>query len=235
VPGAKRGVGVGAYCIRPGRTGTPWRIQFAHTGFARTSPWFFVSLRMDSVAYDRLFENVDFSEQSLQIGEYEVCTFVNCNFMGVDMCGIQLTECVFFGCDLSNAQIATTAFRDACFKDCKMVGMQFKLHTDFLFSVSFEGCNLHLSSFYRMSLKKMKFKNCILREVDFTSADLTESSFDGCDLLGAVFSDSNLEKVDFRKSNFYSIDLEQNRVKKAKFSLHGLPGLLGKYNIEIED
>jgi uncharacterized protein YjbI with pentapeptide repeats len=53
--------------------------------------------------------------------------------------------------------------------------------------------------------------------------------------LGAVFSDSNLEKVDFRKSNFYSIDLEQNRVKKAKFSLHGLPGLLGKYNIEIED
>ncbi len=85
-----------------------------------------------------------------------------------------------------------------------------------------------------MSLKKMKFKNCNLREVDFSAADLTEASFDGCDLLGATFDDTNLEKADFRNALNYAFNPDQNRIKKAKFSVNGLPGLLHKYDIQIE-
>jgi fluoroquinolone resistance protein len=43
-----------------------------------------------------------------------------------------------------------------------------------------------------------------------------------------------LEKADFRTSNGYSIDPEMNRIKKAKFSLEGVAGLLDKYDIEVE-
>jgi len=43
-----------------------------------------------------------------------------------------------------------------------------------------------------------------------------------------------LEKVNFLTSYNYSIDPENNRLKKAKFSMNGLAGLLGKYDIEIE-
>jgi len=43
-----------------------------------------------------------------------------------------------------------------------------------------------------------------------------------------------LEKADFREATNYFIDPEKNRIKKAKFSLNGLPGLLIPYDIIIE-
>ena len=70
--------------------------------------------------------------------------------------------------------------------------------------------------------------------MDFTEANLTGAIFNNCDLVGAIFENSLLEKADFRTSYNYSIHPETNNIKKAKFSLQGLPGLLSNYNIEIE-
>lgn len=78
------------------------------------------------------------------------------------------------------------------------------------------------------------FKNCQVQEVEFIEADLTMVLFDNCDLMRAVFENTILEKADLRTSYNYSIDLETNRVKKAKFSVTGLPGLLNKYDLHIE-
>jgi hypothetical protein len=44
----------------------------------------------------------------------------------------------------------------------------------------------------------------------------------------------NLKKADLRTAYNYHIDPESNKLKKAKFSLQGLPGLLDKYGIDIE-
>ena len=71
-------------------------------------------------------------------------------------------------------------------------------------------------------------------EVDFGRADLKGSNFDNCDLRNAVFDNSNLSKCDFRKAYNYSIDPENNKISKAKFALLGVPGLLTKYDVEIE-
>jgi len=100
--------------------------------------------------------------------------------------------------------------------------------------MSFENCILNHSSFYQVKFKKTSFKKTQLREVDFVESDLTGSLFDGCDLAMAVFENTILEKVDFRCAFNYSINPEINRIKKAKFSLFGVAGLLGKYDIEIE-
>jgi len=54
-----------------------------------------------------------------------------------------------------------------------------------------------------------------------------------CDLARATFDNSIIEKADFRSSFNYSINPEINRIKMAKFSVSGLPGLLEKYDIEI--
>jgi fluoroquinolone resistance protein len=43
-----------------------------------------------------------------------------------------------------------------------------------------------------------------------------------------------LEKADLRTAYNYSIDPSINKIKKAKFSLPGVVGLLSKYDIEIE-
>jgi hypothetical protein len=49
----------------------------------------------------------------------------------------------------------------------------------------------------------------------------------------SIFENTLLEKADLRTAFNYSIDPEMNRVKKAKFSIAGVTGLLDKYDIEI--
>jgi uncharacterized protein YjbI with pentapeptide repeats len=75
---------------------------------------------------------------------------------------------------------------------------------------------------------------CDLQEVDFTQADLTLCDFDGSNLQLALFEKTNLEKANFSTANYFQIDPSTNRVKKAKFSLVGLPGLLSQFDLVIK-
>ena len=83
-------------------------------------------------------------------------------------------------------------------------------------------------------MKKTVFRDSLLVETDFAGADLSGATFDNCDLAHAVFENTILEKADLRTSYNYSIDPETNRIKKARFSVTGIAGLLEKYDIEIE-
>lgn len=83
-------------------------------------------------------------------------------------------------------------------------------------------------------MRQTPFTTCRLHEVDFTAADLTGASFSECDLTGAIFDRTILEKADFRTAEHYVIDPENNRIRKARFSRKGLPGLLEKYQLDID-
>jgi fluoroquinolone resistance protein len=115
-----------------------------------------------------------------------------------------------------------------------MLGLRFDICNELTLSFSFENCCLNNSTFYKTKIKSTNFKNSQLAEVDFTECDLTAAIFDNCDLTGATFENTILEKADFRTSCNYSINPEINKIKKAKFSLSGIAGLLNKYDIEID-
>ncbi len=183
---------------------------------------------------DQVFETIDFSPNGLVEKEYEGCTFVNCNFSNADLSNARFIECQFKGCNLSMAKMIKTVLNDVSFRDCKMLGLNFEHCSEFLLTVKMENCTLDLSSFFKRKLKNTHFKNCSLKEVDFIEADLTSSVFDSCDMSGAKFENTILEKADLATSYNYTIDPEMNRVKKAKFSLAGVAGLLAKYDIVIE-
>lgn len=183
---------------------------------------------------DKKFEKIDFTTNEFTKGDYENCSFINCNFSYMELSKINFTECLFISCNLSLAKLAQTSFRDIQFKDSKLVGLHFDNCDEFLFAVDFDDCILDLSSFYKRKLKKTKFKNASLQEVDFTEADLTNSLFDNCNLEKAIFANTILEKADLRTSYNYSIHPESNKIKKARFSMTGIAGLLDKYDIEIE-
>lgn len=180
------------------------------------------------------FKSTDFSENKLAAGDYENCVFNGCNFSGADLSELVFSECEFSSCNMSMAKLSKTALRDVKFKGCKMLGLHFQNCNEFLFEVYFENCTLDLSSFYQRILKKITFKDTSLHEVDFTEADLSAALFNNCDLLNAIFDNTILEKADLRTSYNYSIDPAMNRIKKAKFSMAGLAGLLHAYDIEIE-
>ncbi|MGI4804119.1 MAG: pentapeptide repeat-containing protein, partial [Janthinobacterium lividum] len=104
---------------------------------------------------------------------------------------------------------------------------------DFSFSVSFENCVLDYASFSRKKLRNTIFKKCKLQEANFMESDLTGSVFADCDLSRTLFSNTILNEVDFTSAYNFSIDPEKNKLKKAKFVVAGLQGLLEKYNLIV--
>jgi len=183
---------------------------------------------------DQNYNQLNFAESPLEMGEYENCTFQNCNLEYVNLSQFKFTDCEFIDSNLSMTKLTGTAFRDVIFKDCKMFGMHFDDCNEFGMSFRFEGCALNNSVFYKTSIKRTLFKNCKLIEVDFAESDLSTSVFSNCDFNGATFERTNLEKADLRTSFNYTINPESNRLKKTKFSLSEIHGLLRRFDIEID-
>ncbi|HET6528553.1 MAG TPA: pentapeptide repeat-containing protein [Balneolaceae bacterium] len=187
----------------------------------------------ESYQHIQNFDKIDFSAKEMS-KEYESCAFNNCNFLNSDLSKIKFIDCTFENCNFSRVKIYATLFRDVHFKNCKLLGLTLDDCNELLLSMSFNDCQLSLASFYKLSLKNTTFENCNLKEADFTESDLTHSTFSNCDLAGAVFKNTILKNVDFRTSYHFSIDPEINQIKKAKFSMPEIVGLLDKYDIEIE-
>ena len=182
----------------------------------------------------KVYTRIDFASEGFPGGEYELCTFSDCNFSGCDLSDVIFSECKFSNCNLSLVKTSQTAFREVIISESKILGVHFENCNPFLFSINFDRCMLNLTSFYQLNIKKARFINCNLAEADFTECDLTHSLFDNCDLSGTVFENTNLEHADFRTAFNYSIDPDMNRMKKARFSMTGIAGLLGKYGIVID-
>jgi uncharacterized protein YjbI with pentapeptide repeats len=120
------------------------------------------------------------------------------------------------------------------FNECKLMGVNFSDCADLLFSLKFEQCILDCCSFTRKSMRKTPFIDSTVKETDFAECDLSNSSFQNTDLSKSVFNRTKLNGVDFITAYNYSIDPELNSIKGAKFSIHGITGLLIKYDIHIE-
>ena len=114
------------------------------------------------------------------------------------------------------------------------MGVDFGACLPFLFAVTFERCSLDYSHFIKCRLKKTEFKECTIREADFTEADLADASFLDCDLSNTVFGRTNLTHADFRTARNYTIDPDENTVRRARFSLSGVAGLLRKHELILE-
>ncbi len=183
---------------------------------------------------DTIFDKQDYKNNPLAKGEYDTCRFTHCDFAGSDLSQVKFIGCTFESCNLSLAKILNTGFQDVVFKDCKMLGLRFDTCDAFALTFRFDNCTLNNSTFYQLKMKKTQFKNTQLQEVDFTEADLGGAVFDNCDLPGAVFDHTVLEKADLTGAHNYSIDPQTNKIKKARFALSEVEGLLHRHDIVID-
>lgn len=189
---------------------------------------------IDTWKDNEVFTNVSYSGQKIRQTEFDGCSFLGCDFSSAELSDCDFISCRFENCNFAMTKLNGSGMKEVHFKECKLMGISFDHCSDFLFSVGFQKCVLDYSSFVQKKMKNTRFVDCSLKEVDFSSSDLSMSTFHNCELSQAVFLRTNLEKADFRTAVNYSFDPELNRIKKAKFSYSGLPGLLGKYNIDIE-
>ena len=183
---------------------------------------------------DQTFEKINDKNSSLQKGDYECCTFKNCDFSSSDLSKNRFVDCEFINCDLSSANINDVSLQNVRFSDCKLLGLHFENCNEFNFEVEFHSSLLDHSSFYGVNMSKTSFRSSSLKEVDFTETNLDRAVLDDCNLLGTAFERSILTKADFRTSYSYTIDPENNQIKGAKFSQPEVIGLLNKYQIIIE-
>ena len=74
---------------------------------------------------EKTFDKINFTQNPIAKGEYENCTFINCDLSNSALANIKFIECEFEGCNLSMAKLNNTALQDAKFVNCKMMGMHF--------------------------------------------------------------------------------------------------------------
>ena len=190
---------------------------------------------MDSLLHtDKIFKNTKYSEKETKKREFENCSFISCDLSNGIFTSSKFIDCTFTNCNLSMAKLSQCQLNNVNFKDCKLLGINFSECQDFLFATKFENCILDFCSFERKKMPKTVFSNSSLKSVDFSGCDLTKSLFSNTNLLNAVFNKTILNEVDFLTALNFSINPEINSIKKAKFSINGVAGLLDKYNIIIE-
>lgn len=188
----------------------------------------------DIVQVEKTFTSKNFSEKAITSKEFDRCTFVNCDFSSSTIRQSNFMDCLFDSCNFSMAQLHHSGLKNCDFINSKLVGVDFSVCNDFLFSVNFKNCQLDYSTFLQKKMKKTKFIECSLKEVDFSEVELTEAVFISSELMGAIFENTNLVKADLRSAKNYIIDPENNKIKKARFSYPGIIGLLEKYDILID-
>ena len=187
-----------------------------------------------NIIEDEAFTKVSAANLQLQRATFENCSFTNCDFANGNLANIIFADCIFEGCNLALCDVKNTGFQHVTFKDCKLSGIDLSKTRDFLFEVHAVNCIMDNAIFYRCKNKGAKFNGCSMVETDFTEADFTNVIFDNCNLNRAFFNRTQLKGADFSSSYNYTIDPDMNFIKKAKFSLHGLPALLSKYDIVIK-
>ncbi|HZX59684.1 MAG TPA: pentapeptide repeat-containing protein [Mucilaginibacter sp.] len=182
---------------------------------------------------DATFTRIKTGDPVFSSRQFENCKFVNCDLSNANLGGILFIDCVFEDCNLSLANMSNTGLQYIRFKHCKLSGVDFSKSLDFLMQMHFESCVLDNAVFFRKKNKKAVFKDCSMIETDLTEADLTDTKFDNCNLHRAFFSQTMLTNADLSTSYNFIIDPDNNNIKKAKFSVHGLAGLLVKYDIKV--
>ncbi|MGM8363468.1 pentapeptide repeat-containing protein [Flavobacterium sp. ARAG 55.4] len=189
---------------------------------------------MTEYFFDQHYNDIRYGQETLNLKEFESCTFTNCVFSDCNLMGVTFIDCQFNDCIFDHAKINHTAFRTVFFNDCQIKEVNFAMSDKLIFEMHFDHCSLDFSKFYALKLKGISFNNSSLIAVDFMATDLTGAQFYKCDLYRSEFDKANASKVDFRTSCNYTIDPTKTKLKKAQFALEGVKGLLYKHGIVVE-
>lgn len=181
----------------------------------------------------QIFKSEDYSKKSFEYHSFINCSFNNCNFSESLLWNAKFCSCTFTGCNFSLVKLDGSRMQDVQFIDCKIVGAEFFKCERAFFSTCFKNCLLHYCNFSDLNMKNTAFTESKLKENYFTNASLNGADFSETDLSGTIFHNCDLSKADFSSAKCYDIDPRTNKIKKAKFSLPEVVGLLRGLDIII--
>lgn len=186
-----------------------------------------------SSAEEQVIKSENYAKRSLDGRVFSSCAFQNCDFSESLLYNTEFCNCTFTNCNFSLPKLDGCRLQEVHFIDCKIVGAEFFKCQKTFFSVMFTKCMLQYCNFSDLKMKKTSFSKSKLKECFFTNTGLSGADFGGVDLSGTIFHNCDLSLADFSSAIQYQIDPQANKIKKAKFSLPEVVGLLQSFDITI--
>jgi len=184
--------------------------------------------------YQEKFSKLSFSNEGIELIEFEECDFVGCTFIDCEFKKCKFLNCKFINCLLSAVKFSSSSVIEVSFTQCKVIGIDWTKSQQ-VRDLQFDECEINYSNFVLLKIPKTKIVNCIAKDVDFTETDLHESDLRKTNFENSIFYRTNLSKTDLRGANNYFIDVKNNTISRAKFSLPEALSLLQILNIVIEN
>ncbi|MGO4292539.1 pentapeptide repeat-containing protein [Chitinophaga sp. RAB17] len=178
------------------------------------------------------FENIIWEGKTITGREFYECQFYKCSLKECIFEDCSFERCTFEDCDLSLIQFRKTAFSRVVLQHSKAIGVAWHNARDPL-TIDFHHSRISYCSFSGKNLKKGVFIHCQADEVDFSACNLSLANFTGTDLAGARFANTDLTQANFVGAQRYAINVQENKVRKAKFSLPDALALLDGLGVEI--
>lgn len=198
-----------------------------------------MSFEKKSEYYSEIFEDVVASGADVSSKNFDGCTFKRCDFSEVAFSRCRFIDCEFIGCNLSVVTFGYSKLAGVIFRDSKLIGVDWtKVSWPALAisaPVSFYHSIINDGSFQGLSLQGVILGSCKAHHVDFRDSDFSHSRFSNTEFSGAFFVNTNLTGVDFSEATDYDIDINNNIVKKARFSRVEAVRLLEGLDIELVD
>ncbi len=183
--------------------------------------------------YNQVFDQLNNIVDPWSGQEFERCVFRKLDLSRVAFNSSNFVNCRFEDCNLTRIELKNTKLHDVSFVNCTLTHVDFSLCNAFAFHADFQECKLDYTVFINRKLKKAHFVDCSLKEAQFLKCELIGTVFKGCNLELAKFEENNLSQADFSSSYNLEMNPDENKLKKARFALHNLPGLLTKYDLII--
>ncbi len=184
------------------------------------------------------FENQKFTSESetdfksLEISEFEECSFVGLDFSNLSFRSWRFIDCKFSKCSFSEVDLVNATFREIVFQDCRLMGVNWtdaKTYVD----PKFKNCKLDYSVFQGLDLREASFLDCSAKEADFSNTNLSGAVFVGTVLQNASFNQSDLRNTDLRKATRYFIDPQFTKLKGAKVDFSEASSILAAIGVEV--
>lgn len=161
---------------------------------------------------DMIFDN-EVLNHSIEDKEWNGSVFKNIDFSSQQLKNIDIIDCIFDSCDLSNLEIGNTFLRCE-FKNCKLIG--FNIDQASCKNIYFDNCILDFSLISDSVLEKVKIENSSM--IDARMYNLT---FKELELI-----DSNLSNLEIINTKLKNIDLSSCNIDKIKVNGKDLEGVI---------
>lgn len=117
---------------------------------------------------DIAIQGQSLKEQNLIGAFFRNSSFIECDFSGADLYGIDVSECEFINCDFTKAWLAKADIHNS---------------------------NLSGSRFHRATCIRLFSDSCEVEKVSFCEADIQAVSFNYCDLKTINFDDAKIKSA----------------------------------------